>query len=265
MKVDQELFSQDNRQAIVGVEIVGEVVADLGANIVPHCTALGLQEQTLPGRQRSYEGTHRGRALTVTCGRRSKTKHAGEVRYQTYDGHRLSVNLGTTLKTRMVLGDKSRGGAVVSWLNGRMGVEKIDSLLPALDHLVIWAAEPSWVRPASLNPEVANMLVYLLPNRGEQSNARVSLGPGNFEFHLNTRAFSPEQVAYWVDAAIRLIEALESMAAPTKTMELKKLEVQIRDHPTKAAFMVLGGLFVVVILVSAVLISIAIGLIILTK
>ncbi len=265
MRVDQELFSQDNRQAIVGIEIGGEVVADLSANIGPHCTALGLQEQTLPGRQKSYQGTHRGRVLTVTCGRRSKTKHTGEVRYQSYDGHRLSINLATTLKTRMVLGDQSRGGTIAGWLNGRMGVEQIESLPPALDHLVAWAAEPDWVIQAVLNQEVANMLVYLLPNQGEQSNAKVSLGPEAFEFHLNTRAFSPEQVAYWVDAVLRLIEALESVAAPTKTTEPTWLEIQIKESPTKAAFMVLGGLFVAVILVSAVLISIAIGLIVLTK
>ncbi len=234
----------------------GDAMNDLCLNIAPACSELGLTQQGSLRTSRTFKGAVEGRMVTVSCGRRSRSRYAGDVRLRVYDGHRLEILVESAVPTRLVLGDERRGGVLADSINKKLGAERVEGLAPSLQHLAVWASEPDWIRRAVADLEVSNLLLYLLPIQGPQANAKVTMGPDMLSFHLKTTGFTPTEVDYWLESVLRLVKALEGAPAPTKVEQLNRVEKMGRKNP----YQMVGLLFGAVIFAGFIFIAVLVGL-----
>ena len=231
---------------------------NLCLNIAPACSELGLTQQGSLRTSRTFKGEVEGREVTVTCGRRSRSRYAGDVRLRVYDGHRLEVVVESAVPTRLVIGDDRRGGMLADSINKKMGAEQVHDLAPNLQHLAVWASEPRWIRQAVADTEVLNLLAYLLPAQGSQSNAKVTMGPDMLSFHLKTTGFTPTEVGYWLESVLRLVRALERAPAPSKVEQLNRVEEMGRKNPYLLVGIIFGAVIAAGLIFTALLVGLAV-------
>lgn len=208
-------------------------------------TPLGFQlENKLGGL--NYIAKIEGHRVKIHCSIRTKTKYAGEIRYQEYVSHRLEITVETTVKTRLSVSKELNlfPQKFARFLNQKLGSQRVTSLEPFYSAYQVWASDIAWAQ-SFLNLE--GMITVMTGLFSRQPNSplfiAVKLAPESIIFYqqLPAREITPIKLKYWLDAIIYIAQMAER-SPPSTVAELTWVEKKVKDNPVKSAIFIMLGL-----------------------
>lgn len=204
-----------------------------------------------------YSGTHHssGREVTVQCALRVRNRYlpGGEISRLTYHGHRLEIQVATSVATRLAISGPTNWLArLVAWTNRLQKASLVDAR-PALPDppFQIWSTEPSWAAPFLQRPEVVPEIQKLLPQNALPPNIGIKWWPGHITYsqRLSLPGLREEQLAAWLDGVLRLA-ALAEQYPPLQHAELTKWEKWAGRNPVPAGCLICSLVGVATLVIS---------------
>lgn len=216
----------------------------------PYFASIGLEGRPFALRGRQYEGEWHGRTLSVNISRRSRTRYVGRIHYRHYVGHRLNVNLGTALQTRLIIFAPTALTSLVSKTNRLFGLKRLSGLPDTLARLEIWAADAVWAQNFLADEAVQAHVARFFPADALPSSVGLNLQPGNWLFSQRAPLadMPPEVLAAWLESLLALAEAAEAAPPPLEKSELTWMEQMGKERPWLLGCGGMGLLFAVFIL-----------------
>lgn len=200
-----------------------------------------------------YSGKYRGREWKIHLSRRTRTKYSGSnVRRQVYIGHRLEIEARTSVGTRLTIACPTNGlQRWVAKFNAKFGATLIENNILA-PPLQVWANEPQWAERFIRIPEFATLVGKLMEADRLTSGIGLKWWPERLSFsqRIFISKVNAENLKEWINAVSNLAELAEA-DPPSQKVELNRWEKFSLDNPMGAGCAILGILFAVLMLVSA--------------
>jgi hypothetical protein len=215
---------------------------------------LGLASEPWSLHGRKLRGTFDGRAVQGSFSPR--TTSAGGTERRRYLGHRLELEVGTPLGSRLIVFPPSGLRLLIARTNAWFGLREVPLGAP-LRHLRAWASDPAWASTVLADLAAATAVAALLP-AGGPAGAGIHHAPGKWTLSSldhgeRVLASLPGALAALIDLA----ERAEALPAPSRPYRPTWPE----RHPRAARALLLVGcpaFFVLLgLLVSAALISLS--------
>jgi hypothetical protein len=218
--------------------------------IVRRLRKKGLNEK--PGKFTgiNFEGEMEGRHWKFHCSRRSRTRYQGEIRQRVYYGHRIEIEVSTTVSTRLTFARlQSAFERLVARTNRWFGAQPA----PATEVLAsggyqIWTAEPEWTSRILSDPAIHGAIVTLLMPAEIPPNIGLKWWPGRITFsqRLNIRTVTESDFESWF-AALKILAEEAEKTQPSKTIPLNAWEKWAIRSPLMAGCSMAALIFVLVI------------------
>ena len=248
---------------------IGSLLATAGAGGLPErmraaCEPMGLTRSASSGGE-TWEGEMGGYRVRIHASLRKRTRYAGEVRYSTYDGHMFEITARTSVRNRLVLSATSPfAGRMGARINRMMSIESVPAPVPALAHLVIFAAERTWANRFLSLPDIIDAIGQLAPADDLPPTIGIRLSPACWRCsqQISFEALTPEAVARWCGALLVLVRVAEQ-SPPASVIEqhwLERRAEQLAHNPKQGAWMLLALLTGVILVLGLIFSGLLVGL-----
>ena len=202
----------------------------------------------------NYTANIEGHQIKVHCSSRTKTKYAGEIRYQQYVGHRLEISVETTVKTRLTVSKELNfmSQKIAQFLNQKIGSQRVTGLTPFYAVLQVWASDIAWARSFLNLDGIVTVMTGLFSHQPNSPLIiSVKLAPESVILYQQIlgQEITASKLKYWVEATLYIAKMAER-SPPLTVVELSWVERQIKEHPVGSAIGIIIGLFAILIFLS---------------